>query len=72
MHLSLDISDSKAKQFVEFLKTLDFVQINEDDSDIVLPEWHKSILEERLEAYNKNPENVKDAREMIKGIKKRL
>ena len=72
MHLSLDIQDSKAKQFVEFLKTLDFIKINEEESDVVLPEWHKSILEERLEEYYKNPENVKDAMDVIKGIEKRL
>jgi hypothetical protein len=72
MHLSLDIHDSKAKQFVEFLKTLDFVRINEEDSDLSLPEWHASVLEERLESYNKNPEDLKNAIDVLQGIKKRL
>lgn len=36
------------------------------EDDIEIPEWHKTIVAERLEDYKKNPENVKNFDELLK------
>jgi hypothetical protein len=34
------------------------------------PDWHKAIVEERLEAYNKNPENLISLEDLKASIEK--
>lgn len=43
--ITLNIQDSKYAAFLEFIKTLDYVQINENEET---PTWHKEIIEKRL------------------------
>ena len=72
MHISLDINDSKAHQFLAFLKTLDFVKINESETDFEIPESHKPILDKRLEEYYSKPNRVKDFKKNLAEIRKSL
>lgn len=50
----------------EVEKYIDFLSFRylQEDSDI--PEWHKTIVAERLEEYRKNPQNVKNFDELLK------
>lgn len=55
MKLTLNIPDKnseKALSLIEYLKSLDFITI-EQEEDIAVPEWHKEIVRERL----KNPDS---------------
>lgn len=54
MQLYIDIQDSKANAFIEFMKTLDYVKVN-DPEDFVIPEEHKKIVRERIK--NAKPED---------------
>lgn len=36
-----------------------------------IPDWHKKILDERLEDYRKNPDNNMDFNEVLKDIRKK-
>ena len=38
----------------------------EEMQNFEIPEWHKKILDERLEDYRKNPENVKSFDDLLK------
>ncbi len=60
MLISLEVNDNKAKLFIEFLNSLDFVKI--DRSELESDEYMQR-LNERLEEYESNPndsENLKD------------
>jgi hypothetical protein len=41
-----DLSNPKAKAFLEYIKTLDFVSM---DDDIQIPQWQKDAVRERIE-----------------------
>ncbi len=52
MKLTLNITDSdvnKAIPLIAYLKSLDFISI-EQEEDFVLPEWHKHLVRERIDA----------------------
>ena len=51
--IDLDIENSKAKAFIDFLRTLDYIKIREhnDLQDFVLSEKHKEILDERKQSH---------------------
>ncbi len=71
MKINLEINDSKAQAFLEFLKTLDYVKINENtEVDFAIPDWHKSMVQERLESYKKNPKNTSNFGDTINKFKK--
>ena len=60
MLISVEIKDSKAKPFLEFLSSLDFVKIEPSELN---EEDHIKLLNERLAEYESNPndsENLKD------------
>lgn len=42
-------------------------ELNNDE----IPDWHKKILDERLEDYLKNPNNNMDFDEVLKDIRKK-
>ncbi|MBL4651909.1 MAG: addiction module protein [Flavobacteriales bacterium] len=50
MKVTLDIQDSKAAAFLNFIKSLDFITVKEE-SGFVLSDNHISILEERKADY---------------------
>ena len=46
--LNIDINNNKAKAFLDFIKTLDFIKIKEDNTDdFTLTQEHIDILDER-------------------------
>ncbi len=45
---------------------------DETEIDFTIPEWHKDLLEERLESYKKNPGSIKDFKQVIDDFKKSL
>ena len=55
----VNIPDDFYKSFIELVKNIPGVSIEEAGSANV-PGWHKSILEERIEAYKKDPGQGKD------------
>lgn len=60
MLISLEINDNKAKPFLEFLSSLDFVKIEQSELN---ENEHTNLLNERLAEYENNPndsENLKD------------
>lgn len=60
MLITPEINDNKAKPFLEFLNSLDFVKIEKTELD---QDEHKQLLNERLAEYENNPndsENLKD------------
>lgn len=52
--ITLNIQDSKYSAFLEFIKTLDYVQINENEQT---PAFHKEIIENRLNELNEEDLN---------------
>lgn len=66
MLISLEIEDTKAKVFLEFLNDLDFVKIKNSeltDAD------HISLLNERLVEYQTKPENSTELKEVLNTLK---
>ncbi|MEO7862724.1 MAG: addiction module protein [Nitrospirales bacterium] len=56
---------------------IDFVQslwdrIASTPEQVPVPEWHKSILRERLAAYQENPTNVRSWEDVRKEIERKL
>jgi len=74
MKITVNIKDSKFAFFVELLKNLDFVTIESAEGldEKELSEEHKSILRERLEKYNSNPNDVIDWDEFEKEMNDKL
>ena len=42
------------------------VSFEDEIQDFEIPEWHKKILDERLEDYYKNPQNVQKFDDLLK------
>ena len=57
--LIINIPDNFYKSFLEFFKQIPGVTV-EENKTAETPEWHKSILEERMEEYKKNPGKGED------------
>jgi hypothetical protein len=52
MKLLLDIPNSQADFFIQLIRSLNFdIHIEKKESDTDIPEWHQSIVEERLMKY---------------------
>lgn len=57
---TITVPDNKISFFIELIKSIDFLKINEPDVMLEIPDWHKSIIDKRLKEYRENPENVID------------
>ncbi len=64
--LTLNIKNNQINFFLELIKRLDFVKVEEISSDIELTEYQKNILNERLEDYKSNPESYLES-DYLKG-----
>lgn len=54
----------EVEKYIDFLS---FRYLQEDpDEGCDIPEWHKTIVAERLEEYRKNPQNVKNFDDLLK------
>jgi hypothetical protein len=50
--VTVTIPDNFYQTFIEFFKHIPDAKVEEDDMDI--PTWHKQILDERAETYEKS------------------
>jgi hypothetical protein len=67
----LEIDDnSNADALIKYIKSLDYVRIEEDDFDIT--EWQKMEVRKRLKDYQANPTDVLDFDNMMDEIEKEL
>lgn len=57
MKIVLEIEEDKIPFFLELIRNFNFVRVEEADKSLLTPE-HLAILEERLAAYEADPENV--------------
>lgn len=68
--LIINIPDSSYNSFVEFFKQIPGITI-EDSQSGDIPEWHKSILKERIEEYRKDPNQGQDWDDFVKELDKK-
>ena len=65
---AVTIPDNKEALFIELMKNLSFVKGIEKVENMEIPEWHKEIIDERMENYKENPENYRDWEDVQKEI----
>lgn len=53
-HLIVSVPDSFYNSFIEFLKHIPEVSIN-DETTTDIPDWHKKVLDHRLAEHLSNP-----------------
>jgi len=66
MLISLEIHDNKAKPFLEFLNSLDFVKIEKTELD---NDEHIQLLNERLAEYESNPGDSERLKDVLAELK---
>lgn len=68
VHLTINVSDSKYIQLVEYLSAnFGTVKVTEEQDDFVVPEWQKKIVLERIK--NTKPEDYISLEELEKRLK---
>lgn len=65
-----DISNPKAKAFLEFIKTLDFISL-EDNRHNAIPKWQQDLTLKRLAELDKDPSKSIDFDSMINGLERK-
>ena len=68
-HFTITIPDNKVRLFIEMMKSLSFVEDIVENDEIVIPEEHKAIVNERIEKYKNKPENYSDWEDIDQKIK---
>lgn len=71
MKLTLEIEEDKIPFFLELIRNFNFVRVDAADKALLNRE-HLLILEERLAAYEADPENVVSWEEVQAAAAKRL
>ncbi len=66
--IAVTIPDNKESLFIELMKSLSFVKNVEAIESTDIPEWHKAIIDQRMENYKKNPESYRDWDDVQKEI----
>jgi hypothetical protein len=71
------ISDSKGQTTGVFIPINEWNELkrkykNIEREDIHIPEWHKDLVRQRLDDYNKNPDSGLDFDDALDGIEKDL
>lgn len=56
--ITVELLNSKAIHLLQDLELLNIIRLPKEDINI--PDWHKSIINERIADYNENPDDVKD------------
>ncbi|MBL4653578.1 MAG: addiction module protein [Flavobacteriales bacterium] len=56
MKITLDIQESRFKTFLEFIKTLDYVSVPNED----IPQWQMDEVERRIQDLKQYPEKAID------------
>jgi len=70
MKITLDIPDNKYQFFLELVKNLTFVKV--DDDDEAIPEWQMIEVNTRLENHKNNPDQAMDFDAAMDDIEKDL
>ncbi len=66
--IAVTIPDNKVRLFKELMESLSFVKNVETIDCTNIPEWHKAIIDQRMENYRKNPDNYGDWDEVQKEL----
>lgn len=66
--ITVTIPDNKESLFIELMKNISFVKNVETTENTDIPEWHKTIIDRRMENYKKNPESFRDWEDLQKEI----
>lgn len=66
--IAVTIPDNKESLFMELMKSLSFVKNAEAIEIEDIPEWHKAIIDQRMDNYKENPESYRDWDEVQKEI----
>jgi hypothetical protein len=70
-HIAVTIPDNKEALFIELMKSLSFVKEIKNVEGMDIPEWHKTIIDQRMENYKLHPESYLDWDEVQKEITKK-
>ena len=62
------IPDNKETFFMGLMKNLSFVENVEAIESTDIPEWHKAIIDQRMEDYKKSPDSYRDWDDVQKEI----
>jgi hypothetical protein len=68
MKITLDIKDSRFNTFLAFIKTLDYVSVNEEEE---IPLWQEEEVNKRLDLIAKGDMNTRSWNEAKKDIFKK-
>ena len=68
MKVTLDVQDNRFNTFLELIKTLDYVSVNDD----TIPQWQIDEVEKRLKDHKENPEFAMDFDTAIDDVEKDL
>lgn len=73
MKITLDINDNKASAFLNFVKSLDFIKIQDykgtQNTDV--PAWQMKETEKRFKELEKHPEKSIDFNKTIEKLEKK-
>ena len=59
MKLILDIPNNQADFFMQLIRSLNFdIRIEKKETDTDIPEWHKAILDERMDKLRSTPDTA--------------
>lgn len=67
-HITISIPDNKEQLFIDLMKSLSFVKKIESVENIDIPEWHKTIIDQRMANYKNNPESYREWKDVKKEI----
>jgi hypothetical protein len=69
--INIDISNHKAIALLNYIKTLDFINIEEKSEQDNIPKWQIKEVAKRLKKLEKNPEKAIDFEKTIESIEKK-
>lgn len=69
--IAVTIPDNKESLFIELMKNLSFVKNIEAIESTDIPEWHKAIIDKRMENFKKSPESYRDWEDVQEEIKQK-
>jgi len=57
--IAVTIPDNKERIFLDILRNLSFVEKFETIESSDIPDWHKAIIDQRVDELNQNPETLR-------------
>lgn len=69
--IAITIPDNKVELFIDLMNSLSFVKKIEPIEGTDIPEWHKAIIDERMENYQKNPESFQKWEDVQKELSRK-